>query len=101
MTPDTYAYCSTVVAAFQQGLYADDVGVTGIGFATSHDRGRTWNHGSLPGITTATGGRFSRALFPSVGYERIGPGCAGEVGAYCAGCGRRRGWAARHPGGGV
>jgi hypothetical protein len=68
--PDTYAYGSTVVATFQQGLYADAIGATGIGFATSHDHGRAWSHGSLPGITTATGGRYSRAALPSVGYDR-------------------------------
>ena len=46
--PDTHAYRSTVVAAFAQGLFADDLGATGIGFATSADRGGTWVHGSLP-----------------------------------------------------
>jgi hypothetical protein len=68
--PDTHAYRSTVVAAFAQGLFADDLGATGIGFATSADRGETWVHGSLPAITTYTGGPFSRAVFPAVTYDR-------------------------------
>src|SRR3984893_10291075 len=68
--PDTHAYRSTVVAAFAQGLFADDNGATGIGFATSADRGGTWVHGSLPEITTYTGGPFSRTAFPAVTYDR-------------------------------
>ena len=58
------------MAAFHQGLFADDDGASGIGFATSADRGRTWTGGSLPGITSSTGGRYSRVAFPSVGYDR-------------------------------
>jgi hypothetical protein len=68
--PDTHAYGSTVVAAFAQGLFSDDTGASGIGFATSDNRGRTWVHGSLPAITTYTGGPFSRAAFPAVTYDR-------------------------------
>jgi hypothetical protein len=68
--PGTHAYGSTVVAAFAQGLFSDDTGASGIGFATSADRGRTWIHGSLPAITTYTGGPFSRAAFPAVTYDR-------------------------------
>src|SRR5262249_30325655 len=36
------------------------------GFATSHDAGRTWTTGSLPGLTTAVGGAFERASDPAV-----------------------------------
>jgi hypothetical protein len=54
--PSISSYGSTVVAAFDQGLFADGSAASGIGFATSHDAGRTWFHGSLPGITTYAGG---------------------------------------------
>lgn len=67
--PSTYSYGSTVVAAFDQGEYADGSGDSGVGFATSHDGARTWTHGSLPGITASTGGPFSRVIFPAVAYD--------------------------------
>jgi BNR repeat-like domain len=68
--PDTYAYGRVIVSAFMQGLFPDDEGASGIGFATSADGGRSWIHGSLPGITTYTGGPFSRVVFPAVAYDR-------------------------------
>jgi hypothetical protein len=60
---------STVVAAFDQGLFANGNGASGIGFAASHDGGRTWIHGSLPGITVYSGGQYTSTLLPTVAYD--------------------------------
>src|SRR3954469_1398029 len=55
--PDTYAFGSTIVAAFQVGRFFDG-GSSDIGFSTSRDGGTTWQEGFLPGITTFVGGPF-------------------------------------------
>ena len=60
---------STLVAVFQQGRFADGASV-GPGYAASHDGGRTWSTGSLPGLTVATGGSFDRG---SDAVVAIGP----------------------------
>jgi hypothetical protein len=60
---------SVVVAVFQQGRF-DEGGSVDPGFATSHDGGRTWTAGNLPGLTTAVGGVFERGSDPAV---TIGP----------------------------
>src|SRR5262245_34332323 len=49
--PDTYAFGSTIVAAFQVGRFSDG-GASNIGYATSTDNGTTWHSGFLPGTTT-------------------------------------------------
>lgn len=43
-----------------------------IGFAVSHDGGRRWTSGFLPGLTTRSrpAGRFGSATDPSVAYDR-------------------------------
>lgn len=41
-----------------------------VGYATSHDGGRVWSGGSLPGLTHVTGGPFQKASDPVVA---IGP----------------------------
>ncbi len=51
--PDTFAFGSTIVTAFQVGRIHGG-GASDIGFATSTDAGTTWNSGFLPGITTAS-----------------------------------------------
>jgi hypothetical protein len=67
--PDTYAFGSTIVTAFQVGRIYDG-GASDIGFATSIDGGVTWNNGFLPGITAYyKGGHFSAASDPSVTYD--------------------------------
>jgi hypothetical protein len=67
--PDTFAFGSTIVSAFQVGRFFDG-GSNDIGFATSNDNGFTWRNGLLPGITTFIGsGRFSRASDPSVAFD--------------------------------
>lgn len=67
--PDTFAFGSTVVSAFQVGRIFDG-GSSDIGFATSTDGGNTWTNGFLPGITVNfMGGHFSAASDPSVAYD--------------------------------
>ena len=66
--PDTYAFGSTIVSAFQTGRFFDG-GASDIGFATSNDGGTTWRQGVLPGITTFVGGPFDRASDPSVAFD--------------------------------
>jgi hypothetical protein len=48
---------SILVAVVQQSLTPYRT----IGVATSHDAGRTWTSGSLPGLTAVQGGVFQRA----------------------------------------
>ncbi len=66
--PDTFAFGSTIVSAFQTGR-ATGAGATNIGWATSNDGGKTWQHGVLPGITTIAGGKYARASDSSVAYD--------------------------------
>jgi hypothetical protein len=63
--PDTFAAGSSVVAVFQSGRFFDG-GATNIGFAVSRNRGTSWTHGFLPGLTQG-GGR--RASDPAVTYD--------------------------------
>ncbi|HEX3650399.1 MAG TPA: sialidase family protein [Pseudonocardiaceae bacterium] len=51
--PDTFAFGSTVVSAFQVGRIANG-GASDVGFAVSHDGGHSWAHGFLPAATTAS-----------------------------------------------
>src|SRR5438067_9826772 len=66
--PDTFSFGSTIVSAFQSGRFRDG-GSSDIGFATSHDGGRTWRHGFLPGVTIFDGGRFARASDAAVAFD--------------------------------
>jgi len=67
--PDTYAFGSTIVTAFQTGRISDG-GSTDIGFATSTNGGSTWTHSWLPGITTFyKGGTYQAASDASVAYD--------------------------------
>jgi len=67
--PDTFAFGSTIVSAFQVGRIHDGGGAD-IGFATSSDGGTTWSRGFLPGITASQGsGTFSAASDASVAYD--------------------------------
>lgn len=69
--PDTYAFGSTIVAAFQAGRFsnAGGAGSSNIGWATSTNDGRTWKHGFLQGITIFAGGTNGRVTDPSVAYD--------------------------------
>jgi hypothetical protein len=68
--PDSFAFGSTVVAAYQTGRF-EDGGADATGFSTSRDGGRTWRSGQLPGVTVSTNppGTFDRASDPSVAYD--------------------------------
>jgi hypothetical protein len=68
--PDTFAFGSTVVSAFQTGRFFDG-GSSDIGFATSLDGGFSWVHGFLPSITTNSTpvGPYARVSDPSVAYD--------------------------------
>jgi hypothetical protein len=61
---------TTAVATFQVGRYVDG-GADGIGWAVSHDSGRTWRSGILPGVTVASKppGQAPRASDPAVAYD--------------------------------
>src|SRR5690349_3784490 len=67
--PDSFAFGSTIVAAYQVGRIYDG-GACDIGFSTSTDNGATWTSGLLPGITKFSGGgSFDRATDASVAYD--------------------------------
>lgn len=64
--PASFAAGSSIVSTFQVGRFTDG-GSSDIGFATSTDRGTTWTHGNLPGITKIEGtGTYDRASDTSV-----------------------------------
>jgi hypothetical protein len=68
--PDTFAFGSTVVGAFQTGRFFDG-GSSDIGWATSLDKGKTWTHGFLPSTTvnSTPPGPYQRLSDPSVAYD--------------------------------
>jgi hypothetical protein len=66
--PDTFAFGSTIVSAFQVGRVSGG-GSSNIGFATSTNGGSTWTHGFLPGITTNGGGVYGQASDASVAFD--------------------------------
>jgi hypothetical protein len=67
--PDTFAFGSTIVSAFQVGRFFDG-GASAIGFATSTNGGATWTSGFLSGITRFQGnGPFDRASDPAVAFD--------------------------------
>jgi hypothetical protein len=66
--PDTFSFGSTTVAAAQMGRFFDG-GAVSNGFATSTNNGASWTSGTLPGLTTATGGTYDRATDPAVAYD--------------------------------
>jgi hypothetical protein len=66
--PDTFAFGNTIVVAAQIARSFSGGGM-GIGYATSTDAGATWTQGTLPGITTATGGPYDRVSDSTVTYD--------------------------------
>jgi RTX calcium-binding nonapeptide repeat (4 copies) len=70
--PDSFAYGSTIVTAFQVGRYLDG-GAANIGFSTSRDGGATWTTGLLPRLSvfSAPAGTLDRVSDPVVGYDRV------------------------------
>ena len=66
--PDSLAYGSTMVTAFQVSRIFDG-GAMNVGWATSNDNGASWTSGMLPAITTVAGGPWARASDPVVAYS--------------------------------
>src|SRR3954451_5084166 len=66
--PDSFAFGSTEVAAYQSGRFFDG-GASGVGFATTTNGGTSWTSGFLPGITTFEGGQYNRATDAAVAYD--------------------------------
>lgn len=66
--PASYAYGSTIVAAFQADRFSDH-GSSNIGWATSSDGGTTWQHGFLPATTVFVSGPYGRITDPTVAYD--------------------------------
>lgn len=50
-----------IEAVAQEGRFPTLGGAQDNGYAWTHDGGRSWHQGNLPGLTTAVGGRFDRA----------------------------------------
>ena len=73
--PDTFAFGKTVVSVFQTGRYGDG-GSVDTGWATSTDKGKTWTHGFLPGITVAEGGTWATGQRPGRRLRRQAPDVA-------------------------
>jgi hypothetical protein len=70
--PSAAAFGSTVVAVYQLGRIARGA-ATNIGFSVSRDSGRTWQRGTLPGVTTASTppGPEHAASDPVVAYDAV------------------------------
>jgi hypothetical protein len=87
--PDTFAYGSTIVSAFQTGRVFNG-GATDIGWATSTDGGVSWTHGFLPGTSkeAAQPGPFFSVSDASVAYDaRDGVWLISWLGAHFSGGG--------------
>jgi hypothetical protein len=69
--PDTFAFGSTWVTAFQAGRFFTE-GSSDIGFATSTDHGHGFVEGFLPGVTALSDpvGAYDRASDATVAYDR-------------------------------
>jgi hypothetical protein len=69
--PDSFSFGNSVVTTFQSGRSREG-GAAMIGFATSHDGGRTWRSGFLPGVTAdSTPPGPGRASDPVVAYDAV------------------------------
>jgi hypothetical protein len=75
---DTYASGNTIVAAFQTGRFTNNrYGATTLGWATSTNAGTSWSQGTMPNLTTSSGGSppntgglaWDRVTDPSVAYD--------------------------------
>jgi hypothetical protein len=85
--PDTFAFGSTVVSAFQTGRVFNG-GATDIGWATSSNGGVSWTHGFLPGTSKEAmkPGPFFSVSDPSVAYDaRDGAWIISWLGAHFSG----------------
>ena len=70
--PDTFAFGSTIVSAFQAGR-GPVRGASNLGWAVSTDEGSTWTGGFLPGTTmqATPPGPWRRATDPSITYDAM------------------------------
>src|SRR5262249_50742136 len=70
--PADAAWGTTVVATYQVGRF-EQGGASNIGFAVSHDSGRTWQRGLLRGVTVESSppGPESAASDPTVAYDAV------------------------------
>jgi len=68
--PDTFAFGSTIVSAFQTARFHNG-GADDIGWATSTNGGRSFKHGFLPGLTFQVDSTspFERVSDPSVAFD--------------------------------
>ena len=68
--PDTFAFGSTMVSAFQVGRIFNG-GASNVGWATTRDGGVSWTHGFLPGTTAVAtpAGPFFGVSDASVAYD--------------------------------
>jgi hypothetical protein len=66
--PDTVTNGSTIVGTFQTGRIFGG-GSADIGFVTSTNRGASWTHGFLPGITASMGGPYAAASDAAVAFD--------------------------------
>ena len=66
--PDTFAFGSTIVSAFQVGRVFGG-GASNVGFATSNNGGRTWTHGFLPATTGNSGGPCGQISDAAVAFD--------------------------------
>src|SRR5438270_7552663 len=73
LEPDTFAFGSTIVSAFQVGRF-ENGGASDIGWATSQSGGKSWAKGFLPGMTQQstppnTDSTIERVSDASVAYD--------------------------------
>lgn len=68
--PDTFAFGTTIVSAFQAGRF-EDGGASNIGWSTSANDGGSWTQGFLPGTTAfaTPAGPYARESDPAVAYD--------------------------------
>ncbi len=66
--PDTFAFGSTIVSAFQVGRVSGG-GASNVGFATSTNGGASWTQGFLPGTTGNSGGPCGQLSDAAVAFD--------------------------------
>ncbi|HKV58827.1 MAG TPA: sialidase family protein [Ktedonobacteraceae bacterium] len=69
VSPASFSFGSTIVAAFQVGHGNHNGGSTNIGWATSSNGGHSWTNGFLPHTTKTVKGMYDRVENPSVAYD--------------------------------
>lgn len=69
--PDTFAWGNTEVSVFQMGRFNTGGGASDIGWSTSTDGGKTWQHGAFKGLTRIENpsNPYDRVSDPSIAYD--------------------------------